>query len=564
MNIPIPEGCELMPFQKEGIEWAISKMRGEAHIPSKSVLIGDSMGLGKTIQAIGILNCIQWSSALIICPASVRINWQREASKWLISKPEIGVVESGKIMPSGDLIICNYELAGKHEDIKGRHWDIIVCDESHYLKSSKAQRTKNVMALRSNHFVFLTGTPILNRPAELWTIAHKCAPKAFPSWWGYAKRYCDMKETRFGMDVKGASNLSELNQKLTSTFMIRRRKEDVLRDLPALRRQIIELPPTKEMRIVLDRENMQWKVHEETMAKLVARRDNAAMLNDETEYRGAARELKQAFSVAFAEMAKVRQEVALAKLPLCISHIKDTLESVDKVLVFCRHKAVAANLMTELSEHNPVVLMGDTSMKERQKSIDSFVQNPSVRVFVGSIQAAGTGVNGLQFSCCHAIFVEPDWTPAIISQAEGRLHRHGQKMPVLVQHLVLESSLDSHMLKQVMAKQEIIDQAIDAAGGNKEEAKKKLKVSYADDGAKFTPTQRALLIKCLKVVAEKDKDGARQKNGEGFSIYHSQLGKQLAQKWELTNAEAGFAAMLVKRYRKQIDAGMVKLAGVEL
>lgn len=466
----------------------------------------------------------------------------------------------GKNMPDGDLIICNYELLGKHPSIRDQKWDVMIGDEAQAIKG-KSQRTKNTLAIKSEYTVFLTGTPIMNRPCEIWNIAHRCAPKIFPNWWGFAKRYCDMKETPFGMDVKGASNLGELNQKL-STFMIRRRKIDVLKDLPPKRRQIIELPPTKEMRIVLDRENMQWTVHEETMAKLVARRDNAALLNNESEYKAAASELKQAYSVAFAEMAKVRQEVALAKLPLCIAHIKDTLESIDKVLVFCRHKAVAANLMTELAEFNPTVLMGDTSLANRQKAVDDFQNDPSCRVFVGSIQAAGVGITLTAAS--DVIFVEPDWTPSLLSQCEDRSWRYGQKNSVLVQHLVLESSLDSHMLKQVMAKQEIIDQAIDAAGGNKEEAKKKLKVSYANDGAKFTPTQRSLLIKCLKVVAEKDKDGARQKNGEGFSIYHSQLGKQLAQKWELTNAEAGFAAMLVKRYRKQIDAGMVKLAGVEV
>lgn len=889
---------------------------------------------------------------MVICPASLRINWKREAEKWLISKPEIGIVLDGKNYPDGDLIICNYEILGKHESIKATKWDIIIADESHYCKG-KSQRTKNTLSLRSDRWVFLTGTPILNRPAEIWNIAHKCAPKLFPNWWGFAKRYCDMKETPFGMDTRGASNLGELNQKL-STFMIRRKKVDVLKDLPPKRRQIIELPPTKEMRIVLDRENMQWKVHEETMARLVARRDQAALLNDEQEYRGAANELKQAYKVAFGDMAKVRQEVALAKLPLCIAHIKDLLESVDKILVFCRHKAVAANLMEELKDFGAVVLMGDTAMNERQKAVDAMQNDPKCRVFVGSIQAAGVGITLTAAST--VVFVEPDWTPALLSQCEdrclakdslvfcllsdngnrmalkciqdikigdkvlshtglfnevtdvlshyhdgpmttikyvgfheplicthdhkiwvrrdginqwveahqlmpsdsmafprqkifkdlqeveikpewrmyadatrkthchcgekiearglcrihyrellsstnrppkppqrnarykrlpdkiaitdrwlylfgwfvaegfsslaegkakfvsfsghekerpilesmqqtiseigvncsiftnkktkgiemraystelarwfrdwfgfpcdniclpdelmhlpphrarillqgytdgdgfqrknqtewvsiskalawqmcllairsgfiptfrnytnrlGRINwvggfckfgnpdnkrqqeqdadfiyrpirsvstekpenpvevfdlsvandhsftcglatvhncwRYGQKQPVLVQHLVLEASLDSHMLKQVMAKQEIIDQAIDAAGGNVEEAKKKLKVSYSVEGAKYNRDQRAMMIKCLRVIADKDKDSARQRNGEGFSMYHSQIGKSLAGKWELTDAEAGFAAMLVKRYRGQVDSAMVKMCGV--
>jgi len=495
---------------------------------------------------------------LVICPASLRINWKREAEKWLISKPEIGIVLDGKNYPDGDLIICNYEILGKHESIKATKWDIIIADESHYCKG-KSQRTKNTLSLRSDRWVFLTGTPILNRPAEIWNIAHKCAPKLFPNWWGFAKRYCDMKETPFGMDTRGASNLGELNQKL-STFMIRRKKVDVLKDLPPKRRQIIELPPTKEMRIVLDRENMQWKVHEETMARLVARRDQAALLNDEQEYRGAANELKQAYKVAFGDMAKVRQEVALAKLPLCIAHIKDLLESVDKILVFCRHKAVAANLMEELKDFGAVVLMGDTAMNERQKAVDAMQNDPKCRVFVGSIQAAGVGITLTAAST--VVFVEPDWTPALLSQCEDRSWRYGQKNSVLVQHLVLEASLDSHMLKQVMAKQEIIDQAIDASGGNVEEAKKKLKVSYSVEGAKYNRDQRAMMIKCLRVIADKDKDSARQRNGEGFSMYHSQIGKSLAGKWELTDAEAGFAAMLVKRYRGQVDSAMVKMCGV--
>ena len=495
---------------------------------------------------------------MVICPASLRINWKREAEKWLISKPAIGIVLDGKSYPEGDLLICNYELLGKHQALRDTHWDIIVADECHAVKS-KSQRTKNTLSLRSDRWVFLTGTPILNRPAEIWNIAHKCAPKLFPNWWGFAKRYCDMKETPFGMDTRGASNLGELNQKL-STFMIRRKKEDVLKDLPPKRRQIIELPPTKEMRIVLDRENMQWKVHEETMARLVARRDQAALLNDEQEYRSAANELKQAYKVAFGDMAKVRQEVALAKLPLCIAHIKDLLESVDKILVFCRHKAVAANLMEELKDFGAVVLMGDTAMNERQKAVDAMQNDPKCRVFVGSIQAAGVGITLTAAST--VVFVEPDWTPALLSQCEDRSWRYGQKNSVLVQHLVLEASLDSHMLKQVMAKQEVIDQAIDAAGGNVEEAKKKMKVSYSVEGAKYNRDQRAMMIKCLRVIADKDKDSARQRNGEGFSMYHSQIGKSLAGKWELTDAEAGFAAMLVKRYRGQVDSAMVKMCGV--
>ena len=555
LKISIPDGLSLMPFQKDGIKWAAAKISSG----QSNILIADDMGLGKTVQALGILNSFQWKKVLVICPASLRLNWKREAEKWLIERREIAVVTDGKFMPDGELIVCNYDLLGKHEKLKSIHWDFIIADECHAIKG-KSQRTKHTLALKTSNWIFLTGTPILNRPVEIWNVAHKCDPRQFANWYSFAKRYCDLKETPFGLDSRGASNLGELNQKLSS-FMLRRKKADVLKDLPPKRRQIIELPPTKEMRVVLNRENMQWKIHEETLAKLVARRDNAALLNDDLEYREAALELKQAYKVAFAEMAKVRQEVALAKLPLCVAHIKDLLESVDKLVVFCRHKAVAANLMTELAGYNPVVLMGDTAMSERQNAVDALQNDPSCRVFVGSIQAAGVGIT--LTAAATVVFVEPDWTPALLSQCEDRCYRIGQKNSVLVQHLLLESSLDSHMIKQVMSKQEIIDQAIDASGGNLEEVKKKIeKTNYAAEGRRFNKDQRALLIRCLRAVADKDKDGARQKNGEGFSLYHSQIGKQLAAKWELTDGEAGFAAMLARRYRAQIDAGILRLAGV--
>lgn len=597
MNIPTPDGCELMPFQREGIEWAM-RMFG---LGQNNVLVGDEMGLGKTVQALGILNCLRWRKAIIVCPASLRLNWKREAEKWLVTKPAISVVDDADEIPDSGLIICSYDFLierkfpnrrppenateewhhrqaelkaafdARQKAIKDRiinaRFDVQIVDEAHCLKNKASKRTKATLAMRCANFAALSGTPMLNAPYELWPLAHKCAPKLFPNWWRYANRYCGMTEVRFNSyqgeqvkhDWRGASNLAELNQKL-KTFMIRRLKRDVLKDLPPKTRQVIELPPTKEMRIVLNRENMQWKPHEEVLAKLVARRDEAQILSDEAAYRNAVMELKAATAAAWKDMARVRQEVALAKLPLCIAHIQDGLESEDKVVVFGHHIAVVDNLMEELKGFNPVKIMGEDSSEDRQAAADAFQNDPKCRVIVG-----GLGPMGVGWTLTKArwvVFCEESWTPALISQAEDRCHRIGQKDSVLAQHLVLEASLDAYMLKNVINKQNIIDQAIDAAGGNVEEAKKKMKVSYSVEGAKYNRDQRAMMIKCLRVIADKDNDSARQRNGEGFSMYHSQIGKSLAGKWELTDAEAGFAAMLVKRYRGQVDSAMVKLTGV--
>lgn len=564
MNLIAPDGLEYMPFQREGIAWATAKLRGGAQGPSRSVLIADEMGLGKTIQAIGILNQFDWRRVLIVCPASLRLNWKREIEKWLVRQVEIGVIVDGKNLPSGDILVCNFELLGKHP-LKKTHWDFVIVDEFHSCKSPKAIRTKEVMALPCRHFIALTGTPILNRPSEAFTICHKCAPneRSFKSWWSFVHRYCDAHQGRFGLDVSGNSNLHELRAKMQQ-FMIRRLKKDVLRDLPPKRRQIIELPPTNEMKLVRDKETAQWKVHEEVLLKLAERRDQAKLLHDETAYRAAAAELKRAFAVSFAEMAKVRQETALAKLPLCIKFIQDTLDEVDKIIVFAHHKKVIENLMLDLADAHPVRIVGDDSIEDRQLAVDLFQTNPKHRIFVGSIKAAGVGITLTASSL--VIFVESDWTPALLCQAEDRSHRHGQRDSVLIQHLVLEASIDAYMLKKVMRKQEVIDQALDGGIGEgvaAEPDQPRAKRDWAAEGKRFTQTQRACLIRALRCIADNDKDAARQKNGEGFSAYHTDVGCRLAKLESLSDAQAGFAASLVHRYRKQVATPLLLMAGIE-
>jgi len=348
---------------------------------------------------------------------------------------------------------------------------------------------------------------------------------------------------------------------LAHNCMIRRLKKDVLTDLPAKTRQIIELPPTAQMRTTLNRENMQWEVHEETLAKLVERRDRAAILEDEDEYREAARLLKAAYAVAFEEMSRVRKETALAKLPLCINHIEDVLEQVDKLIVFAHHKDVIRQLADAFKEYGCMMFFGDTPQMERAANVQRFQEDPRCRVAIVGISAA---VGITLTAASHEVFVESDWVPANLSQAEDRAHRIGQKNCVLVQHLVLEGSLDSKMLKTVISKQEVIDDALDVKPGSEQQHKavQRRKINYAAIGEKLDVHQRGAILLALQKLTAMDGDKAQAKNGKGFSKFDSNIGHELAKMQELTAGRAGYGQHLVRRYRAQLDPILVHACGI--
>ena len=245
LDIPAPEGLEYMPFQRAGIAYAMAR---------ENTLIGDEMGLGKTIQALGVINADPTiRDVLIICPASLKINWQREAQKWLVRPMTVGIVSTKEPFPDTDIKIINYDILTKFKSqLRAINWDFLVVDEVHYLKNPKALRTaqvfgkwnkdpsKKIHPLDAKRRAFMTGTPIVNRPIELFPLLKFTG--IFKNWKHFVERYCNGHQTRWGWDVSGASNLGELQGKLRSTIMVRRLKKDVLTDLPPKRRQVIELP----------------------------------------------------------------------------------------------------------------------------------------------------------------------------------------------------------------------------------------------------------------------------------------------------------------------------------
>jgi SWI/SNF-related matrix-associated actin-dependent regulator 1 of chromatin subfamily A len=438
VDIPHPPGLEYRPFQKAGIDYAINH---------PNCLIADEPGLGKTIQALGVINYDPIAdNVLVVCPASLKLNWEREAKRWLVRDIPVTVINGTKAkFPEGGFVILNYELLSKYRSAIDRvSWDVLIFDESHVLKNDKAARTiaalgkwnrnpeRAITPIKAKRRLFLTGTPILNKPIELWTTIHSLDPKTWGSWKDYTAKYCDAHETRWGWDVNGASNLPELQDKLRARIMVRRLKSEVMTELPPKQRQVIVLPSKTS---VLKRE----KKFAATLEAMLAGADIPP--------------------VEFESMSKVRHETAVDKIPDAIDHIKSLMEEHQKLVVMCHHRDVLEAIAEGVQEFGAVRLQGGDSEASKQDAIDRFQNDPGVRIFLGSIRAAGVGITLTAASLL--LFVELDWVPGIMTQAEDRIHRIGTAGSVLIQHLVYADSIDARMAEAIVEKQGIIEQALD-------------------------------------------------------------------------------------------------------
>jgi SNF2 family DNA or RNA helicase len=533
-KIATPPGLELFPYQAAGVEYLLSH---------DAALLADDMGLGKTPQSLCLVNELkEIRSVLVVCPASLRINWLREARRWLVSdgrRWDFLVVEKTEPVPSSrNFVVVNYErLAGRKTDcprcageahrlypcetcggsgldpkepkyvcsscagkrqvtcascrgrgklamknpiadsLAERTFDLVVCDEAHYLKNPDSARARAILGdlrrrqgglvQRCKRKIFATGTPIMNRPIEAWPLLAACAPATFGDYWHFAERYCGahrevVAKGKTVWNTDGASNLDELQNKARSTCMVRRLKTEVLTELPAKIRQIIPLPVSASDRRLIDDELAAWMEKWGAELELLTQKIRVAEKNkDLATYEEAVRTLEYLQRVSFVEMSHTRHMVALAKLPYVTDFVRETLEgSAGKLVVFAHHQDVIRGLLAELASFGAVALYGPMGAAERQAAVDAFQTDPACRLFVGSIAAAGVGLTLTAASTVQ--FAEEDWTPAQITQCEDRLHRIGQKNCVTVQHLVWDGSLDARMCQIVVAKQKIADLALDS------------------------------------------------------------------------------------------------------
>ena len=564
--IPVPEGLAYLDYQRAGIAWAMAR---------PAALIADEMGLGKTIQGIGVINADEEiRRVLVICPASLKLNWQREMEKWLTRKLRIGIA-AGKFWPGAvvDIVIVNYDICAKHaERIHGEVWDLVIMDEAHYCKNPKAQRTRALLGggkekrpeVQARRKIVLTGTPILNRPIEAQPILGFLDKDTFGNFFHFANRYCGAKRGRFGWDFSGATNLDELQQRLRSTVMIRRLKADVLTELPAKRRQVIEIAGDAHVDLLSQERGIEER-HRDMMQSLREALELARVLENKAAYADAVEKLRMGQQAMFTEMAEIRHAVALEKVPYVVEHVSDAVES-GPVVLFAHHRDVVAGLVAGLREQGRrvVSLVGGMSDEEKQSAVDDF-QSGAADVFVGNLKAAGVGITLVRSS--HVVFCELDWVPANMSQAEDRCHRIGQRDSVLVQHIVLEGSLDQIMAKALVRKQDVADKALDDPTTAAEAQEPVETVTITAKDAEDRPERRPVstempsrdysadeirrLLAGLQTLAAMC-DGAHSVDGSGFNKCDSQFGKGLSRQATLSPRQAAVAERLCRKYRRQI------------
>lgn len=577
IEVPLPSGLSLLPYQRAGVAFIRER---------SAVLLGDEMGLGKTVQVVAALNSLPAHEAfpcLILCPASLRLNWEREWRRWTTHDgARVTVVRADEFDRNADIVIMNYDVTARHvEYLRARNWAVVVLDECHYLKNPKAQRTIAVLgredkrgnevepAVTARRKIALSGTPLPNRPIELWPIVHWLRPDIFRSFWFFAKDYCDARHNGYGWDFRGARNLDQLQNKLRASCLIRRLKRDVLRELPPKRRQILVLPPNgAEGAVRAEREA--WERYESELAELRAAVELAKAEGDDA-YRDAVARLRDAARAAFTDLSRLRRATALAKVPHVVEHVREALESgVEKVVVWAHHREVVAALADGLSEFSPVTVTGETELDARQAAVDRFQTDPACRVFLGSITAAGVGLTLTAAS--HVIFAELDWVPGNVTQAEDRCHRIGQDSAVLVQHIVLDESLDARLAQALVAKQEIIDRALDASE-RADAAHEPVVPAAGDAPATASETPRTLATAKLS-DAEIERvhsalrhlagacDGAHALDHRGFNKVDARIGHELALRPRLSPAQAALGLRIVRKYRRQLEAAGISLAEV--
>jgi SWI/SNF-related matrix-associated actin-dependent regulator of chromatin subfamily A-like protein 1 len=462
IRIPAPRGLTYLPFQRAGIEFIAKRT---------NVLLADEMGLGKTIEAIGLLNLEKRiRRTLIICPASLKLNWFREVQKWLVRPANIFVVRDGiGFAPNGtNIVIINYDLLKKHQKaIRARKWDLLICDESHALKDPKAARTVAVVGnednpgIKAERKLFLTGTPILNRPAELWTTLRYF--EAEVNWRHFHTRYCGAFHNGYGWNVSGATNLEELEQKLRSSVMLRRLKDDVLAELPKKQSNVIPLEVTSAKVLSLIEKQKKLYSEAESAVKraenLRERVKNAKNCYQTVEWREASKLMKQR-DEAFDEISRIRHELGRKKVPIVLKMVREELESTVCLIVFAHHRDVIDAIVTGLKNDGITVvsLTGKISPSKRLLVVDRF-QSGEASVFVGTIKAAGSGFTLTRAS--RMLFAESSWTPADLEHAEDRAHRIGQSRCVNISHLFFDDSLDVKLLATTIDKTDIAGKALD-------------------------------------------------------------------------------------------------------
>jgi SWI/SNF-related matrix-associated actin-dependent regulator 1 of chromatin subfamily A len=406
-------------------------------VENKKFILADDMGLGKTTSTIIAALETGAKKILIICPATLKINWKREIENY--SDRSIFISEGKTFSTEHDFVIINYDIIKNFHDTKKKdesqviaaNFDLVVVDEAHYIKNPTAQRTKliNDIAKNVDRLWLLTGTPMTSRPMDYFNLLHLIESPVAKNWMAYAIRYCSGYQFNVGgrkvWNVTGSSNLEELRDRTTG-LVLRRLKENVL-DLP-------------EKIITPVYLRLKSKAYEEVMGEYYDWYDKNP-------------EESKSLTVQFTKLTKVRQIIADEKILQTIEIAENIIEQGKKVIIFCNF----TDSLNKICQHfgkTAVKVDGSMSKPERQHSVDNFQESDKVKVFVGNIKAAGVG---LTLTAGEAVIMNDlSFLPSDHAQAEDRAYRYGQKNNVLVYYPIFENTIEGVIYDILNNKKQVI------------------------------------------------------------------------------------------------------------
>jgi SWI/SNF-related matrix-associated actin-dependent regulator 1 of chromatin subfamily A len=443
---------KLFPYQETGAEWL---SRGRFR------LLADEMGLGKTAQTVVGADLTGARRILVICPSVARITWKREIEEWELFPRNITVLQSLSDRPvAGASAVCSFDYAARNaaELRNAGPWDLLVIDEVHFLKSITAKRAAAVfgaqgIASAAGRVWVLSGTPAPNHAGELWVLLTAFGVTRL-SYRNFVSRFCTCYQTGFGAEPRitgtKAERIPELKS-LLSRIMLRRKKSDVLKELPEIMFSEITVEPGI---VDLDIESSftNWVFptdRRQELADLLAKEESVL-----EGFMGLkAREATQikALEGMAASVSTLRRYNGIQKVDGVAKLVASefAIGLYEKLVIFAIHRDVIEGLRVRLAKFHPVTLYGGTEVDRKQRNVDRFQKDPKCKVFIGNILAAGTNIT--LTSAHHVLFIEQDWVPGNNAQAAMRCHRIGQKKNVSVRFVSLDTPLDqrvTHILRK--------------------------------------------------------------------------------------------------------------------
>ena len=441
---------ELMEFQKTGLDF-FEKTRGVA-------LLADEMGLGKTVQTLAYLSGHpEAMPAVVVAPLITLDNWAREVRRFLRvpgpggepEVPRIAKIRKGarRALPEADIYLINYELVGKRvKDLLGAAPRTVVFDEIQNLRNPTSKRFSACEFLAGadgmDRRIGLSGTPIYNHGIEMHGISEILKPGVLGERYEFVGKYCDRDAATTSTDRR-----KPLSQVLGRSILLRRRKSEVMSDMPEKNRLVQSIDIDEEQYDLAVEAMYQKMESAKTLAEAASGEERDSLMS---EFNREARQMR----------IQERQVAGIAKAPHVVEYLNMLLSDheEEKFAVFCHHKEVRRILFRGLRQANPVQVMGGQTDNARQDAIDSFQEDPDCRAIICGLRAGNLGINLTR--AAYVIFAELDWSPAVHVQAEDRLHRIGQKRAVFSHYLVGKGTFDEFLVDTLSSKAEQIGSAL--------------------------------------------------------------------------------------------------------